>query len=247
MTPLTLIGIDCATDPRKVGLACGTIEADRLSVRHACRGTADNARTIVDWIDESEWSLLALDAPLGWPRALSRALSGHQAGRPVGGDPNLLFRRITDRIIESEIGKRPLDVGADRIARTAHAALALLQQVRALAGAAIPLAWSPNTAARIAAIEVYPAATLTACGLRSSGYKRPEQKGERREILKGLKRQLTLPAAARRSARSNADVLDAVICCLAAADFVRGDVVQPFDIELSRSEGWIWARRPTNR
>ena len=38
--------------------------------------------------------------------------------------------------------------------------------------------------------------------------------------------------------------LDAVLCLVAAADFLRGDVVQPLpaDLASARREGWIWFR-----
>lgn len=42
----------------------------------------------------------------------------------------------------------------------------------------------------------------------------------------------------------NADGLDAVVCVLAAADFVRGDASQPPNIDVARREGWIWCRDP---
>jgi hypothetical protein len=40
------------------------------------------------------------------------------------------------------------------------------------------------------------------------------------------------------------DVLDAVICLLAAQDFLLGDALPPLDQALAEREGWIWARRP---
>ena len=43
---------------------------------------------------------------------------------------------------------------------------------------------------------------------------------------------------------SNANGLDAVICALAAADFVSGTVMPPDDFHLARKEGWIWCTAP---
>ena len=44
------------------------------------------------------------------------------------------------------------------------------------------------------------------------------------------------------------DVVDAAVCVLAAADFIRGNVVPPLDQETALIEGWIWAPpRPSGR
>jgi hypothetical protein len=74
-----------------------------------------------------------------------------------------MFRRMTDDEIHRRLRKRPLEVGANLIARTAHSALKLLGEIRERTGLAIPLAWAPVEALPYRAIEVYPAAT------RSSG------------------------------------------------------------------------------
>src|SRR5437016_7332440 len=49
-----------------------------------------------------------------------------------------MFRRVTDDVIYERLGKRPLDVGADRIARTAHAALRFLEELRGFLGSTSP-------------------------------------------------------------------------------------------------------------
>ncbi len=92
---------------------------------------------------------LALDAPLGWPAVLGETLGPHIAGESLDGTPNELFRRQTDHFIKAVIGRQPLDVGADRIARTAHAALGLLEQLRQLTGQPVPLAWTPHDPAPV--------------------------------------------------------------------------------------------------
>jgi predicted nuclease with RNAse H fold len=162
---------------------------------------------------------------------------------PINEEADVLFRRYTDRIVKEKIKRQPLDVGADRIARTAHAALALLRELRELTGQAIPLAWSPALAEGVAAIEVYPAATLTAHGIRASGYKKAGQEKERVEILARLGERLALPADTTRIV-SNADVLDAVVCILATVDFVADQAIQPANWALAEKEGWIWVREP---
>jgi hypothetical protein len=39
---------------------------------------------------------------------------------------------------------------------------------------------------------------------------------------------------------ASADAIDALVCVLAAADFMRGRASPPEDRERARQEGWIW-------
>jgi predicted nuclease with RNAse H fold len=92
----------------------------------------------------------------------------------------------------------------------------------------------------IAAIEVYPAATLTAHGCRASGYKRPQDVAERREIIELLRAWMKMPTDVSQLENS-ADALDAVVCLLAARDFLQGRAVPPPEQRLAEHEGWIWS------
>jgi predicted RNase H-like nuclease len=207
--------------------------------------TASNespASIIQGWIRNSQQVLLALDAPLGWPETLSKALSMHKAGQEIKADPNSLFRRETDRFLAEAIGKQPLDVGADRIARTAHSALKLLHELRNLTGCKIPLAWSPKLGERIESIEVYPAGTLTALELPNKGYKKATDEIVRSEIIHGLRDRIEISPNQGEALKKNADLLDAVICIQAALDFLNWRILPPRDLELSQKEGWIWVR-----
>lgn len=162
-----VIGIDCATDPAKTGLALGAFENGRVSVEVArvCSRREDPSDAVCGWLAAApgDRTLIAVDAPLGWPTAMGAFLSRHSAGQCLDVDPKTMFRRMTDIRVRMATGKTPLDVGADRIARTAHAALALLQLIRELTGLEIPLAWTADFDG-CAAIEVYPAATLCRTG-----------------------------------------------------------------------------------
>jgi len=241
-----LIGVDCATDYAKVGLARGESDGAVLRVNEAAVCTAEEtaAKRVAAWLATSEGpALVAIDAPLGWPAALGTTLSSHRAGQPIATDPNELFRRETDRFIKRMLGKQSLDVGADRIARTAHAALRFLEDLRAALGGSVPLAWRPALTAPISAIEVYPAATLVSHGFRSQGYKKPDQRNERREILESIGKIASLPADCSHM-EGNADALDACVCLLAAHDFLLGYAMPPGDLALAQTESWIWARTP---
>ena len=66
----TIIGIDCATKANKMGLALADLSSGRLIIRQVMPG--DQAEPSIPemigrWIQEGTKTLLALDAPLGWP------------------------------------------------------------------------------------------------------------------------------------------------------------------------------------
>jgi predicted RNase H-like nuclease len=237
---VTIIGIDCATDPAKMGLALGIWRNQAAAILKVKAGDRREppARTVVDWISDVNPTLVAMDAPLGWPADLGQMLAKHTAGNRLGIPPNVLFRRKTDQLVKAELGRQPLDVGADRIARTAHAALQLLDELRTITGFTIPLAWHPAVEG-VSAIEVYPAATLTAHGIQASGYKKKSDEKSRMKIIVNLQRHLELPRDTS-LLRDNADVLDAGVCVLAAADFLGDRTVKPTDMATSQKEGWIW-------
>jgi len=83
----TIIGIDCATQPKKCGVARGRFEGGRVVVGEVALGSQIDSlsKTIASWVVEP--TLIAIDAPLGWPMALARELAGHAAGQPVGAPP----------------------------------------------------------------------------------------------------------------------------------------------------------------
>jgi predicted RNase H-like nuclease len=198
---------------------------------------------IAPWLREAKQVLLAFDAPLGWPQALGTALYQHRAGGSLPPQADPLFRRATDQWVKRHLGKQPLEVGANLIARTAHAALRILQELREHTQRPFPLAWEPTLPEWGAAIEVYPAATLIAHGFPSQGYKTKNDRAVREDIAQHLERVLTLPAQ-RTALIDRADALDAVVCILAGYDFLRGLAYPPDDLPTAQHEGWIWFRRP---
>ena len=232
-SPHLIIGIDCATQPENVGLALGRHTRSGLIVEEVERGSKrrDPASVILAWLKGRPQALLAFDAPLGWPAALGPALSQHRAGAYVAVPPDRLFRRTTDEYVETQLKKRPMEVGANRIARTAIAALRLLQELRVELGQEIPLAWDWASIPDYAAIEVYPAATLMARGGMRNGA----------DVLSRLRGEVKTPES---SLLSSCDhVRDAVLCALAATDFMNGQCAPPEDRDSAEKEGWIWARR----
>ena len=228
-----------------MGLALVALNHVRLRLERAELGRTESglAGTLIGWLQECDEAVIAIDAPLGWPSALGTALSKHQAGKPLVDEAHLLFRRATDRFIKARIGKQSLDVGADRIARTAFAALGLLNRLREGLRNEIPLAWTPASLPRWSAIEVYPAATLRSHRIPDKGYKDLEKIQPRTEVLRRLRLHVDTGDADGLLERS-ADVLDAVLCTLAGSDFLNGLAMPPEDLGAAKTEGWIWARDP---
>jgi hypothetical protein len=136
-----------------------------------------------------------------------------------------------------------LDVGADRIARTAHSALLFLDHLRKAVDEPIPLAWEAPLRSRVEAIEVYPAATMLARGASLRGYKSSESANERQQLLEALAPWCE-HSDVKEIAIGNHDCLDALACVVAGLDFLDGAVVKPGEPDVARREGWIWFREP---
>lgn len=258
--PWTIVGVDCASQDKHIGLACGTLDTldigDRLRILEVAAGAGpdrDIVQLLAAWLQHHPRVLLAIDAPLGWPRRLTESLQLHRAGEPLlEPEARRLVRRETDLQLRTQ-GHQPLDVGADRIAYAAHRALRLLGELRQATGRVLPLLWPPVSDS--GAIEVYPAATLRVRKIATTGYKknaaaeRPVALVARGKILDSLTSELELAPTLRERvlAAPREDMLDAVLCVLAGADFLRGDCTAPTPAQrpLAELEGWIWHRRPT--
>jgi predicted nuclease with RNAse H fold len=238
---LKLIGIDAAAQRAKTGDAIASWEGSsaRIQSSGVMDGKGAALRELVDAL-RAHPCLIAIDAPLGWPMGLREALATHSAGKRLSRMPDLMFSRDSDRRLR-KLGHRPLEVGAALIARAAHGALCLLDELREASGQELPLIWQPSVATS-GVIEVYPAATLKAHGHRSTGYKKLEQTAERREIAAGLERSII--GITERCER-RADEFDACLCLLAAMDFLDGGCVapEPAELDAAQREGWIWLRQ----
>jgi hypothetical protein len=155
----------------------------------------------------------------------------------------MLFSRHTDRYVWEILGKKPMEVGADRIARTAHAALELLHNIRTETGYQIPLAFSPKMNELVEVIEVYPGATLAARGLKSSGYKPAVKQAVRKKLIEELNAPIRFDTP-KINLMKNAHIFDAMICILAGLDFLQNRCFEPDNIDLALKEGWIWVMNP---
>ncbi len=242
MASVQLIGIDCAVAHENTGLCLCRYEDGLIHVLEGVSGAElSPAEHVARWCTENPPLVLGLDAPLGWPSALGDCLKSHAAGGSLPIAANSLFRRYTDDFTAAAAGKRPMDVAADRIARTAKAALDLLDDLRSRTGRALPLGWHPGRIPGDAVLETYPAAWLKVNGLRFQGYKKKEQRKEREEILAALGSRIILECHDSPFI-DDADILDALLCTLVSADYLESNVypVPPEKAETARREGWIW-------
>jgi predicted RNase H-like nuclease len=241
-----LIGLDAASDFSKFGYAVGYYEDGRVRIKQAGLVDTPSERNalvsvVAPELRSASRALIAIDAPLGWPAALAAELCNHQAGEAFASDKNSMFRRATDNYVRDLTKKNPLEVGADKIARAAHSALAALKCLRAASEMAIPLAWDKNFTG-MAAIEVYPAGTLKERGLPDSKYKKPEQLNVRLDIANSLANDID---GLTTYVDGSADIFDACLCLVAAKDFIDGLAEPPIDHPLALREGWIWIRNPS--
>jgi len=241
--PASIIGVDCATVPSRTGLARAVRTADgwRLLDVHTCSDAVRPEAVVARWISDEPSALLAVDAPLGWPAELGETLAPHNAGEALLAPPARLFRRATDRFVHKRLHKKPLDVGADKIAHTAWAALRLLGQLRGATGHELPLAWSVAPTSLPAVIEVYPAATLVAHGLPSTRYKAPRSAA--RATIQGFIDRSFANAEDFDAVSVGEHALDAVLCVMAGLDFVAGNCFEPEEGSVPRREGWIWVKK----
>jgi len=234
-----IVGVDCATQPGNVGLVRVSVNDKACTLLETPKISASNLpeMIIAAWHKETPISLIALDAPLGWPASLGAALIKHQAGAHIPVSMDDLFHRNTD--CTDRLGKKPLEVGANLIARTAWAALDLLDKVRRLTGEPIPLAWEGRLPPQLSAIEVYPAATWRALAASHQlGKTRKDSEGHIKDVLAdllgGCRQQL--------ENIKSPHTLDAILCAIAAHDFIEGRCDAPPDRALAEKEGWIWVR-----
>ena len=261
-----IIGVDFSTDPSKTGLARAAVDGSKSGavVHEVCKATSCHSpvEIVADWIREGcrrkTCVLIAIDAPLGWPHAMKEhCFTSHKAGHALEISADRLFSRETDRQVRKRIGRKPLEVGANLIARSALGALNFLQELNSRLNGRdsppLPLAWSPRDLKRgPCVVEVYPAATMIQHGIRIDScdkykqYKRSGENGKkaRNAVIAELQQGGLWFKAGTEDIAKNDHMVDATVCVLAGLDFLTKRAVGPdFDSHaLAKLEGWIWAR-----
>jgi len=254
-TEVLVLGVDCAARASGVGLVRAVWSQGSTRILEADHGRGGKPMVafagprLADWL--VDWNgpvALALDAPLGWPAPLAEALQGHASGEPFAmepEDPNRLWRRATDVAVRRLTGKTPLEVGADRIARAAKAALDLLRDLRERSGRAFPVTLTQGPPRRDCALEVYPAAVRAAHPALPRGGRKTDP-DVRLALAEALASVVSIDAVRVEALAASDHVLDAGLCVLAASEVLGGKSVPPSPSEepLARREGWIWVRSP---
>ena len=256
--PVSIIGWDAAVDPRNTALSLVRYHVARGTahvVAHATPRTHDEQITTAEeWMRGDAPTLLCVDSPLGWPRQMAPMLSGHGAGAGIPATADELFRRFTDIDVRHRVGKTPLDVGADRIARTALATLNAIESIRALTARRIEAvidAVDPRANPHVVPLlESYPAGWFASEGIGTRGYRPTNALNQRGDLLHQVEQRLQADGISitygveRASLVDRADDLDALVCTLNGIDYVSGRCPAPSrDVQdIARSEGWIWCK-----
>lgn len=242
---MKILGIDYSTDTKKCGLSVGEYLNNECKLVYT--GLYD-FNIITEIFYSKEKILISIDSPLGWPQNLGLELIKHTAGSKLEVESNFLFRRFTDIEVKRITGKQSLDVGADKIARTAYGAVNLLEKLRKTFGIELSLAWNyeielnnPNPAV----IEVYPAVTLKQNNTIFDKYKGKDNVKNRREILKFLNMKIQMNSNQMDQMLNDDNILDSVVCVLSGIDFIEGRCVEPDEkiLDQIKKEGWIWFKR----
>lgn len=282
LTNARVIGIDCAADPKNIAVASATKAGTRLTIDRVFLGRStggtrpDRLRclaTKVSGLISTEMpTLLALDAPLGWPVAMRSVLAGGVAG-PVPGipkDAGDFFRRRTDRIVADITGKTPQSVGASWVASLTHTALRLIDLIAKECGehtsmGGTALALDNSFSENVHFIEVYPALAGPLLLSSRSNWKEVGEKlkktkeGEwdlaEQKLRKHLRIDFALDGDAEATNERFRDHgLDAILCAWLGFRFLRGQCVSPqsssetkISPEELAQEGWIWFDKDTPR
>lgn len=244
----TILGVDLASVAERTAACRLERGPDGLRILGVESGCMDDR--IVELAAGAQ--VVAIDAPLGWPEPFLRAVTAQAAGEawtwpepfrtlPPGKEgeaarkdaTRLLRFRATDFDVHEKTGVWPLSVSSDLIGIVAFRAAGLCTRLRP---------GSPARDGSTGVIEAYPAAALRTWGIDRSGYKEPEARAKRAEILDALIRRHELdPGTFREALIADDDCLDALVAAL-VGDAYADKRTQPIPTEheaRARTEGWI--------
>jgi len=241
---LLFVGIDAAASDVNTGLVA--LEADTMQVRHVVLGKEKPVDELLNlWLKEHKGPVMAcIDAPLGWPATFSEALATHEAGMPINVDKEVFFPRMTDKLVHQKLGKRPLEITANYIARTAHRALQLVGVLNQSVNGTFQLFLNHGKIPHYGLAETYPAGWLISEQYIHKGYKKSA--AMREELLESIEQRYSLVMASEHRNRiiQWEHTFDALLCCLCGVDILHQQCLAPEDlaipIEIARKEGWVW-------
>lgn len=244
------LGIDLASQPADTA-AVGVDwsrpgEPGVVALSESEPGPLDD-EALLRLIDDRQWARIGIDVPLGWPLGMVELLDRWHAGEPIAAPVDLradgspLLHRGTDRAVHRRIGKWPMAVGAEKLARVALRAFDLLS----LSSREIDRSGLAG-----GVIETYPKA-LVACWLGTSGDGTKGSAEHRAAVLDMIERALALRLESADRERiigsgKRDHHFDALLCALAARAAAIGLTEPPGARELvaARLEGWIHLPSP---
>jgi Protein of unknown function (DUF429) len=104
-----LIGVDWSTEESNRGVAVVDYAQGATSLidLSPCTSRQTALRLIADAMSTTSGSsVVAIDAPLGWPAGLAAALANHSAGEGLELGADEMFSRETDRFVQRTLNKR---------------------------------------------------------------------------------------------------------------------------------------------
>lgn len=234
MEATAIIGLDGSTEDKKNGLCCIFVKNDDI-VNFQLRAPRLSVNEQIDeWLTKFKENriLLAIDVPMGYPENFGIELAKHSAGSKI--QLNYFPRRYTDQFIKEKLKKNPLDIACDKIGRTTFKTLERISDLER----PIPIIWDKDFDG-IGMIEVYPAATLIA------NFGNKKVKGYTKDpklVFERLKEKYPMQNC--EYPENNIHNFDALICCLAGFDFLKGQsYLYEIDKESTvKKEGWIWVK-----
>ena len=230
------LGVDLATVDKKTALCALEWPSDGPA-RIVHRQLGASNKDIVARARSA--SVIAIDAPFGWPRPWAKAVAAHRPGLAfhAEGASAVLTSRGTDRWVERETRARPLAVGANLIGATAIRCARLVHEMGLPIDVGAPL--EPPYVC-----EVYPAAALSGWSVPYRVYKGAKGLEARALLVRALVTAglpVELNPADRMWIEASDDGLDAMIASLVARAVLKGltdDV--PADLsQEAAAEGWI--------
>lgn len=260
---MNIIGIDCATENKKIGIVFSTFTENKWTVTEISQGLniVNLIRKLRSFRQKNEKTLIAFDAPLGFPINLGKFLNSHKAGLPINNWENgykehisQYVDRYTDRVIREKLNLIPLSVGADKISRVTFRTMELIGMIEKELGKKLSLTWKPENCKDISFIEVYPASTLKSYRQPHNQYKQKKDYYNRNVIIDFISSEVEIDEKFVRNFpfENKIDALDALICAFTGKEFIKGnltsfdELIDKKDLEEVESivlnEGWIWTK-----
>lgn len=182
-----------------------------------------------------------MDVPFGWPKPFVEALTGYEIGVALDRDRRRYLRRVADAFVTETLPQRlpsevrppnPFAVAADKLGVTALVGTVLLKAL------SDEFRLSPRgSCIHPVVIEVYPAASLWAWGLRHRDL-------ETSVVLESLQRAFgpTIHEAEREKLLGSRHCFDALVAALTAQEYAGGNTFDPpehLSEDTLKVEGWI--------